>query len=91
VLNRNGSLRWRFNTRSVSGGSLAVGADDTVYVGTAHSCGLVSWDGDVYALSADGLLRWSFSAGGEVDSLAVGGDGTVYAATKGGKVYALRP
>jgi hypothetical protein len=92
VFSRNGSHKWQFNSRSDAGGSLAVGNDGTIYVGSEYSCGLLSaCTGKVYALNSDGSLKWSFSAGGGVRSLAVGNDGTVYAGTEQGLVYALKP
>ena len=65
--------------------SPAVGADDTVYIGSA--------DGNVYALGgADGGLKWTFVTGRVVgSSQAVGASGMVYVASRNSSVYALNP
>lgn len=77
---RSGKPAWK---RSLAGQTLLAPfvADGTVYVGT---------NGRLYALAAaTGRERWSFAAAGVVNALAAA-DGTVYAASSGGQVYALR-
>ena len=65
--------------------SPAIGADGTVFVGSA--------DGYLYALSpADGSCKWQFLTGGKVrSSPAIGVDGTVYVGSDDQKLYAINP
>jgi outer membrane protein assembly factor BamB len=77
---RSGKPAWK---RSLAGQTPLTPfvADATVYVGT---------NGRLYALAAaTGRERWSFATAGVVNALAAA-DGTVYAASSGGQVYALR-
>jgi outer membrane protein assembly factor BamB len=63
----------------------AIGADGTVYVG--------SGEGKLYAIKADGTLKWAFASWGWVQftSPAIGADGTVYVGEWGeGKLYAIK-
>ena len=79
----NGLLKWSFPTGATVFSSPAVGADDTVFVG--------STDSNVYALNgATGAKKWSFAAGTYVSSSpAIGADGTVYIGSGDFNVYAL--
>jgi outer membrane protein assembly factor BamB/subtilisin family serine protease len=63
--------------------SPAVAADGTVYFG--------SNDSFVYALNADGSIKWDRSTGDIIDmaSPALGADGTVYIGSNDGYLYAL--
>jgi len=63
----------------------AFGSDGTVYVG--------SWEeGILYALTRTGAEKWSFKAGGQMNSSpAIGNDGTIYAASYNKKLHAISP
>ena len=65
----------------------SVGADGTVYVGSG------SWHGGhVTAVNPDGTLKWAFPTGGFVGHpIAIGADGTVYAASLDHNLYAIDP
>jgi hypothetical protein len=53
-----------------------------VYVG--------SWDRKLYAMTAEGQLKWNFSTGDKVFGLpALGPDGTVYVGSEDHKLYAV--
>lgn len=76
---------------SITGGP-AVAPDGTIYFG--------SIDKSLYALNADGSLRWIFpttggsgNAGGTIDtaSPAIGADGTIYFGNSAGRFFALSP
>lgn len=73
---------WHFNPdqRGMPWGSDSspiVGSDGTVYFGT--DAGLV------YALNADGTLKWTFGTGGEFDNCpSMDADGTLYICHSGG-------
>jgi len=64
--------------------SPAVAADGTLYFG--------SWDKSFYALSADGVKKWSFLTAGEiVSSPAIGADDAIYFGSHDHKFYCLAP
>jgi outer membrane protein assembly factor BamB len=82
ALARPGEELWRWTTDAGILSSPAIGPDGTVYCG--------SDDGNVYAVSAEGGLRWVFRAGEVVHaSPAVGADGTIYVGSTTGQFYAL--
>jgi outer membrane protein assembly factor BamB len=59
-----------------------IGADGTIYVG--------SDDNKLYAIRADGTLKWSYTTGSAVrSSPAIGADGTIYVGSFDNKLYAL--
>ncbi len=78
---------WRLQLAD-SGASLisspAIGPDGTIYVGSP--------DSSLYAVDADGTLKWRFLTGGKVEaSPAIAPDGTVYFGSNDNNVYALNP
>jgi len=59
-----------------------IGPDGALYTGG---------DG-IYAINANGTLRWHFATGGHVSSTpALGADGTVYAGSQDNSIYAVTP
>src|SRR5436190_8772972 len=81
----NGRVKWRFQVDAQVGYLLqrpAVGSDGTVVAQDPF--------GNVYALSADGGLKWIFRAMGADGRPSIGADGTVYVAA-GGTIFALAP
>lgn len=79
-----GTQKWAFPTGSTVSDSPAVGADDTIYVGS------FGYGGKLYAVNPDGSWKWDFTTGGAVDSSpAVGADGTIYLGSGDGKLYAI--
>ena len=95
AIDTTGATAGRYAWRAAIGGagaatggpSPAVGSDGTAYVPSPN--------GTLYAISPDGLRRWTFSAGVRLGfSPAVGPDGTVYFAAFAygrGWLYALTP
>jgi len=84
-----GRAIWSFRlsvTASEDAGSRSgplVDREGSIYVG-GH-------DRFVYGLSAEGVLRWSFETGGEVDSTpSLAPDGTLLIGADDGRVYAFR-
>jgi len=77
------------------GATAAIGADGTVYVATweTYDGSGAGAKGAVYAVNpADGSVKWRHETNYAVQaSLAVGGDGTLFAVDKEGVVYALDP
>lgn len=80
-------LLWKYPVSAKAGyfaaeATPAVAPDGTVYVAT--------FVGQVLAVSAEGQVRWLFSAGREIHSaLAVGDDGTVYFGSRDHRFYAV--
>ncbi|MBI4626171.1 MAG: PQQ-binding-like beta-propeller repeat protein [Verrucomicrobia bacterium] len=74
---------WQYPTNDEVTSSPAIGADGTVYVGSA--------DGFLHAVAGDGTLRWRGATGSAIDlaSPAVGSDGTVYVGSTDGFLYAF--
>ncbi len=102
----SGSEAWSLPARVES--SPAIGADGTIYIGTvleepyayapaadpSLAGGQVVEQGyaRLYAVNADGLVEWTFKAGGTVwSSPAVAGDGTIYAGSRDHNLYAIDP
>ena len=62
----------------------ALAPDGTLYAG--------AFDGTLFALTAEGELKWKFKAGREIhSSAAVGADGTIYFGARDQKLYAVSP
>lgn len=83
-----GELRWFFPVTVADSAEIGVlsgptiDRDGGIYVG-AH-------DDHLYALTADGQLRWAFTTRGDVDSTAsLPGDGVLYVGSDDGHLYAL--
>lgn len=77
----NGNTVWRFKTLDVLNVP-SIGADGALYLGSVNS-------GNVYAVNADGTLRWRSRPGlGGYGAPAIGADGKVYIADAYG-LYAL--
>jgi outer membrane protein assembly factor BamB len=78
-----GTPLWKFAARDHIYSSPAIGADGTIYVGSA--------DGTMYAIRPDGTLGWAFDTLEPIrSSAAIDGDGNVYFGGADGKLTALR-
>ncbi|WP_159881544.1 outer membrane protein assembly factor BamB family protein [Paenibacillus puerhi] len=83
AVDKKGTKKWEFATKTAVYSSPAIGADGTVYVGSGVH---------LYAITPDGKRKWAFEAGGGIYSTpAIGADGTVYVECEDGKLYALMP
>ncbi len=80
-----GLPRWIFTTGANVISSPAVDINGTIFIG--------SHDEKVYAINADGTLKWVFEqpTGGVVSSPAIGTDGTIYVGSYDYYFYAIRP
>jgi outer membrane protein assembly factor BamB len=79
---QQGVMKWQFKTGAPVG-SPAIGADGTVYVGSA--------DNYLYAIQSNGQLKWKFQIGDWVlSSPAIGADGTVYVGSGDHYLYAIQ-
>jgi|WetSurMetagenome_2_1015567.scaffolds.fasta_scaffold26156_2 outer membrane protein assembly factor BamB len=64
--------------------SPAIGSDGTIYVGSS--------DNSLYAVNADGSIKWSYPTGFEIQSSpAVASDGTIYVGSSDHYLYAFNP
>ncbi|MCC6872762.1 MAG: PQQ-like beta-propeller repeat protein [Sandaracinaceae bacterium] len=81
----DGVVRWRFRApRQFLLGGPAIADDGTTYVG--------STDGKLYAIAADGRMRWAVATRGDITaSPAIGDDGTIYVGSDDRRVYAVTP
>lgn len=62
--------------------SPAIDVEGTVYIGSS--------DGKLYAINADGTLKWSFQTKGAIESSpAIGSDGTIYIGSNDNHLYAI--
>ena len=79
----SGEVRWRFRARRPFLLSTpAIDEDGTAYIG--------AMDHRMYAVAADGRMRWEHRTEGEISSSPViGDDGTIYFGSDDGHVYAL--
>ena len=73
--------KWSFATGDGIFSSPAIGAGDTIYIG--------SDDYKVYAFGPNGAQKWVFATGAPVASCAIGADGTLYVGSRDQKLYAI--
>ena len=67
----DGTLKWKFSTGDKVNSSPAIGADGTIYAGSA--------DGHLYAIRPDNTQKWVYSTTGtDLYSPAIGADGSIY-------------
>jgi outer membrane protein assembly factor BamB len=79
----NNSLQWVYAVGS-STSTPAIGTDSTIYVG--------SHDTNLYAIHANGTLKWKFQTGDSIESSpAVGTDGVIYVGSNDNYIYAIKP
>ncbi len=85
-----GSVKWTFDASDDIESCPAIADDGTIYV--------TDMDAYLYALNADGSLKWKFYAEGDGGSYSaiyaspvIGPDGTIYVVEDLGKVFALNP
>jgi outer membrane protein assembly factor BamB len=78
------AIKWSYTTGGYIRPSPAIGADDTIYVG--------SRDDKLYAIYPNGTLKWSYLTGDDIySSPAIDADGTVYVGSCDKKYYAIYP
>lgn len=82
ALSSDGQLKWKFATGDAVFSTPAIARNGTIFFG--------SNDHYLYALSPDGKTKWEFQTGGQVFSPTIGPDGTVYALSANGKLYAIQ-
>lgn len=79
----DGSTNWTFPAGgNFRRSSAAIGADGTVYIG--------SGDGKLYAIRADGTLKWATPVGSPLKtSAAIDNAGRIYVGAENGRMYAF--
>jgi outer membrane protein assembly factor BamB len=78
----SGTVIWLFSSANVTS-SPAIGGDGTIFFGTQ--------DGNLYAVYANGTLRFKVITGAQVSSSpAIAGDGTVYVTSDDGNLYSIK-
>jgi len=82
ALNPDGNLKWKFPTGDKVHSTPAIAKNGTIFFG--------SDDHYLYAVGPDGQAKWRFKTGGAVYSPTIGPDGTVYALSADGKLYAIQ-
>jgi outer membrane protein assembly factor BamB len=82
---QTGIRKWMFLTGGWIASSPAIGADGTIYVGSA--------DAKLYAIDGQtGIEKWEFATIWAITSSpAIGSDGTIYVGSSDDKVYAIGP
>ena len=79
---RRRSELWSVDVDGVVAGSPTIGPDGTIYV--------ASHDGALYAIDADGTVKWTFTTGDRSWSTpAVAEDGTIYVGSDDDHLYAV--
>ncbi|MDY6989259.1 MAG: PQQ-binding-like beta-propeller repeat protein [Thermodesulfobacteriota bacterium] len=82
VWSKEVTQKWDYGTGGEVASSPAIGADGTIYVGSADGC--------LYAIGSDGAKKWTFKTGGSViSSPAVASDGSIYVGSGDGRLYAI--
>jgi len=82
ALNPDGELKWKFSTGDRVHSTPAIAKNGTIFFG--------SDDHYLYAVGPDGQAKWRYKTGGPVYSPTIGPDGTVYALSADGKLYAIQ-
>jgi outer membrane protein assembly factor BamB len=82
ALSPNGELKWKFRTGGKVHSTPAIAKNGTIFFG--------SDDGYLYAVGSDGKAKWRYKTGGAVYSPTIGPDGTVYALSADGMLYAIQ-
>lgn len=105
AINPGGNLKWSFNiTPGGYIGSLAIGADGTVFFASEESVSIeIDWglyqycyDRFLNALDPNGNLKWRSGIGRyerccSMSSPAIGANGTIYIGSMDSKIYAIDP
>jgi len=80
-------IKWKYDTGNVIYySSPAIASDGTIYVGDVSS-GTIAMG--LYAINADGTLKWKYEISNPVFTPAVGSDGTIYVQDNTATLYAV--
>jgi len=70
AINADGSKKWEFDTK---GNHLAIGSDGTIYASSRRDI--------LYAFDSDGTKLWEFDVNRDIESIAIGPEGTIFLST----------
>jgi outer membrane protein assembly factor BamB len=80
----NSTLKWSTEIGSRCKSSVAIGPDETIYVGFDDSY--------LYSINPNGKIKWKFKTNGNITSSpAISADGTIYFGSNDENFYALNP
>jgi outer membrane protein assembly factor BamB len=82
ALSADGKLKWKVSTGGAVFSTPAIAKNGTIFFGSNDGC--------LYAVGPDGKLKWEFKTSGQVFSPTIGSDGTVYAQSADGNLYAIQ-
>ncbi|HUS99731.1 MAG TPA: PQQ-binding-like beta-propeller repeat protein [Candidatus Thermoplasmatota archaeon] len=85
----NGTVKWTYRDNYETGSlsSPAIGSDRTIYFGSDDYPNY-----NIYAINANGTLRWKYSTGFITNGApAIGSDGTIYIGSSDHHLYAMNP
>ena len=87
AFNPDGSLKWSYAAGDIIWSSPAIGADGTIYFGSA--------DSNLYAVTdggTEGILKWTYATGESINysSPAVAPGGSIYVGSYDGNLYAVK-
>lgn len=89
VVNPNGTQKCSFSFADEAYGAQIVDANGTIYVHVGYYVGGFG-EKNLYAINPDCTEKWRIATGGgNVTPPAMGADGTIYASSSDGKVYAI--
>ncbi|MCZ7392523.1 MAG: PQQ-binding-like beta-propeller repeat protein [Candidatus Methanoperedens sp.] len=77
----SGKEKWRYDSGIADVVSSPLIANGTVFIG--------SNDGDIYALTMNGVLKWKYSTGNNVESSPSIKDGTIFVGSRDSNLYAI--
>ncbi len=86
-LNSNGTTKWFYQSDGEASGSTPSPIIDGQ--GNIYAPGLSPYTQNMYSLTANGNLRWSFTCG-QSTSAAISSNGKVYFSDSGGRLFSLR-
>ena len=87
----NGDINWSYETHGEVKAGIAIGNDNTLYVGDIINNENNEFTGTFYALNPNGTLLWSKDFDSPIySSAAIGQDGTIYFGTEN-RFYAYTP
>lgn len=87
AINKDGSIKWTFDTGGIVATSPALDPDGNIYIGSNDGS-----DSKLYSVNPEGSKNWEFAVTDDIDSSAViAPDGTIYVGCNDKKLYSVKP